>query len=100
MKMLEGRYEVEVNPYDRVLSTKEIISGVRDKDALLCLLTDAIDKDIIDAGNDLKIISNYAVGYNNIDVNYATAKGILVTNTPGVLSETTAEMHSDRIATK
>jgi glyoxylate reductase len=92
MKMLEDRYEVEVNPYDRVLSKKEIISGVIDKDALLCLLTDAIDNDIIDAGNDLKIISNYAVGYNNIDVNYATAKGILVTNTPGVLSETTADL--------
>jgi glyoxylate reductase len=92
IKMLEDRYEVEVNPYDRVLSKKEIISGVIDKDALLCLLTDAIDNDIIDAGNDLKIISNYAVGYNNIDVNYATAKGILVTNTPGVLSETTADL--------
>lgn len=92
IKMLEDRYEVEVNPDDRVLSKEEIITRVKDKDALLCLLTDAIDKDIIDAGKHLKIISNYAVGYNNIDVNYATAKGILVTNTPGVLSETTADL--------
>jgi glyoxylate reductase len=92
MEMLNERYEVEVNPHDRVPTKEEIIAGVKGKDALLCLLTDPIDKDIIDAGTDLKIISNYAVGYNNIDVNYATAKGIIVTNTPGVLSETTADL--------
>lgn len=92
IKMLEDRYEVEVNPYDRVLSKDEILTGVKDKDALLCLLTDTIDRDIIDAGSNLKIISNYAVGYNNINVDYATAKKIIVTNTPGVLTETTADL--------
>jgi glyoxylate reductase len=91
-RMLKDRFEIEVNPNDRVLSKEEIITGVKDKDALICLLTDTIDKDIIDAGKDLKIISNYAVGYNNIDVDYATAKRIIVTNTPGVLSETTADL--------
>jgi glyoxylate reductase len=90
--MLKERYDVEVNPHDRVPTKEEIISAVKDKDALLCLLTDPIDKDVIDAGPDLKIISNYAVGYNNIDVGYATKKGIMVTNTPGVLSETTADL--------
>lgn len=92
LKMLRENYEVEVNPHDRVLTKEEILEGVSDVDALVCLLTDTIDKDIIDAGSNLKIISNYAVGYNNIDFNYATTKGIIVTNTPGVLSETTADL--------
>lgn len=91
-QMLKERYEVEVNPHDRVLEKEEIVSGVQDKDALICLLTDTIDKDIIDSGTKLRIISNYAVGYNNIDFEYATKKGIIVTNTPGVLSETTADL--------
>ena len=92
IKMLKERYEVEVNPHDRVLTRKEILSGIRDADALVCLLTDTIDKEIIDAAFNLKIISNYAVGFNNIDFKYATTKGIIVTNTPGVLSETTADL--------
>ncbi|UCE37539.1 MAG: D-glycerate dehydrogenase [Thermoplasmata archaeon] len=92
IRMLKEKYEVEVNPHDRVLTKEEIASGVKDVDALVCLLTDTIDKDIIEAGSNLKIISNYAVGYNNIDVDYATSKGIIVTNTPGVLSETTADL--------
>ncbi len=92
LKMLEERYDVDVNPHDRVLTKDEIIEGVKDTDALLCLLTDPIDKEVIDAGPKLKIISNYAVGYNNIDVEYASKKGIIVTNTPGVLTETTADL--------
>jgi glyoxylate reductase len=92
LEMLRDRYDVEVNPHDRVLTKEEIIAGVSEVDALVCLLTDTIDRDIIDTGKNLKIISNYAVGYNNIDFNYATEKGIIVTNTPGVLSETTADL--------
>ncbi|MEI6158034.1 MAG: D-glycerate dehydrogenase, partial [Atribacterota bacterium] len=60
---------------------------------ILPLLTDTIDSEIMDAaGNSLKIIANYAVGYNNIDVYAATQRGIMVTNTPGVLTETTADL--------
>ena len=92
LEMLRERYEVDVNPHDRVLTKEEIIKGIADADALVCLLTDSIDKDIIDVGKNLKIISNYAVGYNNIDFKYATENGIIVTNTPGVLSETTADL--------
>jgi glyoxylate reductase len=92
LEMLREHYEVEVNPYDRVLYKEEIVAGVKDKDALLCLLTDTIDRDIIEVGENLKIISNYAVGYNNINVDCATERGIIVTNTPGVLSETTADL--------
>ena len=85
-------YKVTINPYDRVLTKKEILRYVKGKDALLSLLTDKIDAEIMEAGlPTLKIIANYAVGYNNIDVKAAKERGILVTNTPGVLTETTAE---------
>ena len=85
-------YELEINPHNRVLTKEEVIQGVKGKDGLLCLLTDSIDKDIIDAESQLKMIANYAVGYNNIDVTAATQQGIPVSNTPDVLTDTTAEM--------
>ncbi|MHA2424362.1 MAG: 2-hydroxyacid dehydrogenase [Candidatus Thorarchaeota archaeon] len=59
---------------------------------IITLLSDTIDKDLIESLPNLKIIAQYAVGYDNIDVKYATEKGILVTNTPGVLTETTADL--------
>ncbi|MCD4829243.1 MAG: D-glycerate dehydrogenase [Candidatus Cloacimonetes bacterium] len=92
MQRLETNFHLRVNPDDRVLASEEIIEGVRDADILLCLLTDTIDRAIIDAGANLRGIVNYAVGYNNIDVDYATSKGLPVTNTPGVLTDTTADM--------
>ena len=85
-------FEVEVNPEDRVLTKDEIIEHVRGRDALLCLLTDTIDAEIMDAEPKLRVLSNYAVGYNNIDVEAATARGLPVTNTPGVLTETSADL--------
>ena len=92
LEMLRARYETFVNPEDRVMTSAEIMKEIHDADALLCLLTDRIDAEIIDAAPKLRVISNYAVGYNNIDVEYATKKGIVVTNTPGVLTETTADL--------
>ncbi|MDG6228464.1 MAG: D-glycerate dehydrogenase [Candidatus Thermoplasmatota archaeon] len=92
IRMLEEQYEVEINPYNRVLTKTEILKGVKGKDGLLCLLTDHIDKDLITAEPRLKMIANYAVGYNNIDVQTATIQGIPVSNTPDVLTDTTAEM--------
>lgn len=86
-------HEMELNPDDRVLSKQEVIAGVKGKDAMLCLLTDTIDAAVMDAaGKNLKIIANYAVGYNNIDVAAATERKIMVSNTPGVLTETTADL--------
>ncbi|RLI10707.1 D-glycerate dehydrogenase [Candidatus Bathyarchaeota archaeon] len=90
--ILERHAEVEVfdgvdNPAPRDL----ILSKVREVDGLLCLLTDKIDSEVIEAGRNLKVISNYAVGFNNIDVEAATRHGIYVTNTPGILTETTAD---------
>ncbi|MGM0510479.1 MAG: 2-hydroxyacid dehydrogenase [Thermoplasmatota archaeon] len=92
IKKLKEKYNVEVNEESRVLKKEEIIERVGDKDALLCLLTDEIDEDIIEAGGQLKVISNYAVGYDNIDVEAATERGITVTNTPGVLTDATADI--------
>jgi glyoxylate reductase len=93
LEVLKQKCELEVNPEDRVLTRNELIEGVKGKDGLLCLLTDKIDAEVMDAaGPNLKVISNYAVGYDNIDVDEATRRGIAVTNTPGVLTETTADL--------
>ena len=92
LKLLEKKCELEINPYDRVLTSKEIIKRIKGKDGLLCLLTDQIDKSVISAEPRLKMIANYAVGYDNIDIKTATNKGIPVSNTPDVLTDATAEM--------
>lgn len=78
-------------PEDRPIRESELIENIGDVEGLICLLTDPVTKRVISAGRRLKIIANYAVGYDNIDVEYATRKGILVTNTPGVLTDATAE---------
>lgn len=92
IKLLKKDYQVRVSPHDRVLSKKEIIKNVKDVDAILSLLTDQIDGEIMDAaGDSLKVIANYAVGYNNIDIEAAKQRNIQVTNTPGVLTDTVAE---------
>ena len=92
LDLLKGHHDIEVNPENRVLTKKEILDGVQDKDGLLCLLTDTIDKEIIEAESKLKMIANYAVGFNNVDVQAATEHNIPVSNTPGVLTDTTAEL--------
>lgn len=83
------RYFNEPNPIPREVLLKEI----KGCDALLTMLTDKIDAEVMDtAGPQLKIIANYAVGYDNIDVKEATKRKICVTNTPGILTETTADL--------
>lgn len=78
----------EDTPVPREILLKE----VEEVDGLLCLLTEQIDAEVINKARCLKVISNVAVGYNNIDVQTAAEKGIVVTNTPGVLTETTADL--------
>ncbi len=92
LELLRRYHQVEVNPYDRVLRKDEIIQGLKGKDGLLCLLTDTIDKEIITSEPKLRMIANYAVGFNNIDVKTATSLKIPVSNTPDVLTDTTADM--------
>ena len=76
---------------DNAIPRKLLLSKVRDVDGLLPLLTETIDAEVMDAGGKLRVISNYAVGFNNIDVDAATERGIYVTNTPGILTDTTAD---------
>jgi glyoxylate reductase len=68
-----------------------LIEKIRDKDGLLCLLTDKIDAEVMDAAPNLKVISTYSVGYDHIDVDAATKRGIYVCYTPGVLTNATAD---------
>jgi glyoxylate reductase len=77
---------VDVMPHD------ELVARVAGKQALVSMITDAVSKDVIEAGTDLKVIANAAVGYNNIDVAAARERGIIVTNTPGVLTDATADL--------
>jgi glyoxylate reductase len=81
-------WEKEEEPVPRKILEREI----QDVEGLYCLLTETIDRPLLNMGTKLKIVSNMAVGYNNIDVAAATEKGIMVTNTPGVLTETTADL--------
>jgi glyoxylate reductase len=83
--------DVDLYTGEGAIAPDELRARVAGKDALVCLLTDAIDRTVIDAAPTLKAISNVAVGYNNIDVPYAKARGIVVTNTPDVLTESVAD---------
>lgn len=91
----EKGYEVFVSPHDRVLAKDELIVALQKDhyDAVLCLLTDKIDADLLDAAkaSGVKIFANYAVGFDNIDTKAAQERGIMVTNTPGVLTDSVAE---------
>jgi len=91
MAPLEAVGDVEVYR-DGVLTHEELVGRVKGRQALVVAALDKIDKDVIDAGTDLKIVANVAVGYNNLDVPYARSKGIILTNTPDVLTEATANM--------
>ena len=92
IELLRGECDVSVNPDDRVLTSVEIASGARGAEGLLCLLTDTVDDALLEGMPTVRVIANYAVGFNNIDVGAATRRGIPVSNTPGVLTETTADM--------
>lgn len=85
-------YFVETYSKNDEISRSELLKSVKDKDAILCSLTEIIDQEVLSVANKVKIIANYAVGYDNIDISAATRRKIMVTNTPGVLSQATAEM--------
>lgn len=88
---LKQHYDVEVNPEDRALTRQELLQGVKGRDGVISLLTDKIDGEVLDAaGSRCKIFANYAVGYDNFDLDAATQRGVVLTNTPGVLDESTS----------
>ena len=92
LKLVQDFCDAEVWPGELPPSQSDLLSHVRGKDGLLCLLTDRIDSEVMKtAGSGLKVISNCAAGIDNVDVPAATALGIPVGNTPGVLTDATAD---------
>jgi glyoxylate reductase len=89
---LNPHLDVEIGTVGRDLSHAELLQKIPDKVGLLSLLVDRVDRDVLAAAPGLKVVANCAVGYNNIDIAYAQEQGIWVTNTPGVLTETTADL--------
>jgi glyoxylate reductase len=87
---LETAAAVELYNGDAAMPHDELRAHIADKQALICVLTDRIDRDLIAAAPNLRVIANVAVGYNNIDVAFAQSRGIVVTNTPDVLTEAVA----------
>jgi len=90
--LINERHTIDINDSDRILPVRELVKRAYGKAGLICLLNDKIDADVMDNLPSLKVISNIAVGYDNIDISAATQRGIMVTNTPGVLTETTADL--------
>jgi len=84
--------QVEVWEEDRPVPREVLLERVREVDGLYCMLTERIDGQLLDAAPRLRVVSNMAVGYDNVDVAACTARGIPVGNTPGVLTETTADL--------
>lgn len=91
VELLEEVCDVEVNPDEAPPTRELLIRKVQDVDGILCLLTDRIDADLMDLAPNLKVVSSMSVGYDHIDVEAATKKGVYVTFTPGVLTEATAD---------
>ncbi len=92
LKKLKAKFDVTVGGGEEILSRAELMDKISDVDAIVSTVNEPLDKDVIDAGKQLKVIACMAVGYNNVDVEHATQKGIMVTNTPGVLTDTTADL--------
>ncbi|MDF2962099.1 MAG: ghrB 1 [Paenibacillus sp.] len=93
LQVIKKHCEVSIWDEEDIPVPREVLQEeLKDADGVLCLLTERIDEQLLENAPRLKVISNMAVGYNNIDVAAATKRGIAVTNTPGVLTETTADL--------
>ncbi|HYC48691.1 MAG TPA: D-glycerate dehydrogenase, partial [Burkholderiales bacterium] len=92
LEYLREHCDVEANQEDIALTPEELARRLADKQGVLCALTDRIDTALIERCHQLKVVANIAVGYNNIDVGACTARGIMATNTPGVLDDSTADL--------
>jgi glyoxylate reductase len=88
---LEERCAVDLHTSRSAIPREDLLERVEGKQALICLLTDRIDREVLEAGSELRIVANIAVGYNNIDVGECRSRGIHVTNTPDVLTNACAD---------
>jgi glyoxylate reductase len=91
IELARSRAEVDLHAGDDPLPKAELMARLKDKEGLVCQITDTIDAEVLGAAARLKVVANVAVGYNNIDVAAAHRRGIVVTNTPDVLTDTTAD---------
>lgn len=89
---LRSLCNVTVYPHDRNITKEELLKIVSNQDGLITMLSDPIDSEVISAGKGLKVIANYAVGFNNIDLTSATTQRIAVVNTPDVLTNASADL--------
>ncbi len=89
---LAGRVQLDYHDSDDGLPSADLLARLADKDGLICQLTDRIDAALMDAVPNVRVVSNVAVGFDNIDIPAATERGVIVTNTPGVLTDTTADL--------
>ncbi|MGZ3598150.1 MAG: 2-hydroxyacid dehydrogenase [Syntrophales bacterium] len=89
---LAKNYEAHINIEDKPFDRQELLDGIKNKEGLLSMITDNVDEEVLDRADHLKMIAQFGVGYNNIDVTAATRRGIPVSNTPGVLTDATAEL--------
>jgi glyoxylate reductase len=89
---IEKEHGVQVHRRDRPMERRMLLESISDKQGLLSMITDRVDTELLDRAPELKIVANFGVGYNNIDVPAASARGIMVTNTPGVLTDATADL--------
>jgi glyoxylate reductase len=90
-QILQEKCEVEYWPQPERISREELFRRVKDKQGLVCLLTERVDDALLQGAPKLRMVANVAVGFDNIDVPACTKRGVAVTNTPGVLDETTAD---------
>ena len=88
---LESAGTIDLHTGEMPMSPEELRARIAGKAAVVSMLTEQIDAAVIDAGRDLKVVANVAVGYNNIDVAYARSRGVIVTNTPDVLTDSVAD---------
>ncbi|HKU72187.1 MAG TPA: D-glycerate dehydrogenase [Burkholderiales bacterium] len=92
LQFLAQHCEVESNQQDAAFSPETLAQKLADKDGMMCALTDRVDAKLIGSSPRLKAVANIAVGYNNIDIAACTARGVMATNTPGVLDDSTADL--------
>ncbi|MCX5841369.1 MAG: D-glycerate dehydrogenase, partial [Deltaproteobacteria bacterium] len=92
MDLLTEQFEVKAQSEDRPLDRQDLLAFIGDRDGLLSMITDAVDEELLSRAPRLQMIANMGVGYNNIDVGAATRRGIPVSNTPGVLTDATADL--------
>lgn len=90
-RLIPAEFNVDYNPGDQPFTKDELIRRLRGKAGLICHIISTIDDEVLAASPDLKVVANVAVGYNNIDLAAARRRGVTVTNTPDVLTETTAD---------